>query len=78
MAPGSPGESVCLFGFATSDFCGARRNSSARSRAAEGSESVKYAALSLMFFANNEILSYIALSIMAVLVCADILKARVN
>ena len=39
---------------------------------------MKYAALSLMFFANNEILSYIALSIMAVLVCADILKARVN
>lgn len=37
---------------------------------------MKYGLLSMMFLANNEILSYIALSIMAVLVCADILKAR--
>lgn len=39
---------------------------------------MKYGAIALMFFANNEILSYIALTIMAVLVCADIFRARVG
>ena len=39
---------------------------------------MKYGAVALMFLANNEIISYLALSIMAALVCADILKARVG
>ncbi len=39
---------------------------------------MKYGAIALLFVLNNEILSYVALSIMAVFVCADILRARVG
>lgn len=37
---------------------------------------MKYALISGLFLVNNEIVSYLALTIIALMVCADLLKAR--